>query len=75
MSEKYIFIFCLCLFFSCVGESNPVDPNSRSAPSELQGSISGTLLFKDSPYYVVKDIYVDSLNTLIIEPGVRACFL
>lgn len=41
---------------------------------EIQGQISGTLTFKDSPYYVKDNIIVDSSSSLIIEPGVELYF-
>lgn len=41
---------------------------------EIQGSISGTLTYHDSPYYVKDHIIVDSSTTLIIEPGVEFYF-
>ena len=54
------------------GGINPVVQSTHG--TSIEGSISGYLTKDDSPYYVINDIYIDSLNTLEIEPGVRLIF-
>jgi hypothetical protein len=76
MRKTLIIAICLLSMISCRESSNPSDPetNPNKSGTEIQGSISGVLQKKDSPFYVVNDIYIDSMNTLTIEAGVKLAF-
>lgn len=69
------------IFFSFIGcvEREYFDDTGAGPPisglfKEIEGSISGTLTYKDSPYYVKDHIIVDSSHSLTIEPGVELYF-
>lgn len=53
---------------------NIVSPGIIGLFKEIQGSISGTLSFEESPYYAAEDLIVDSGKTLTVEPGVEIYF-
>jgi predicted outer membrane repeat protein len=55
-------------------EDNSAGPTISGLFKEIQGSISGTLTYAESPYYVKDDIIIDSSTVLIIEPGVELYF-
>jgi hypothetical protein len=76
MRKTLIIAICLLSMISCRESSNPIDPesNPNQSGTEIQGSINGVLQKKDSPFYVVSDIYVDSMKTLTIEAGVKLAF-
>lgn len=70
--------FLLLSFNGCV-EREYFDDTGTGPPisglfKEIEGSISGTLTYEDSPYYVKDHIIVDSLHSLTIEPGVEMYF-
>ncbi len=69
---KLIPIIFIIVLFSCTkrGEvTNPVD-DDKNYYTEINGTISGSLTISDSPYLVIEEITIDSLNSLIVEPGV-----
>jgi hypothetical protein len=67
MSIVKIIIFC-CLYFlfSCADRKKATEPETLQPGTKIQGSISGILEQKNSPFHVVGDIYIDSLNSLQI---------
>lgn len=77
-SLKFTFIFLFLLTSGCVEreyfDDFGVGPPVSGLFKEIQGSISGTLTYKDSPYFVKDHILVDSSSTLRIEPGVELYF-
>lgn len=46
------------------------EPVTQVTGTELQGNINGFLRVADSPYLVTKDLTVDKVSVLVIEPGV-----
>lgn len=69
-------VFCLlvCCFLSgCSKKSQVTEPVPVNF-TELGGSIVGTLTFDKSPYWVTKDLVVDSNATLTIAEGVHLYF-
>lgn len=76
--EIILMVFLLLSFNGCV-EREYFDDTGAGPPisglfKEIEGSISGTLTYEDSPYYVKDHIIVDSSVTLTIEPGVELYF-
>lgn len=68
--------FCLliCCFLSgCSKKSQVTEPLPVNF-TELGGSIEGTLTSYKSPYWVTKDLVVDSNATLTVAEGVRLYF-
>jgi len=55
-------------------QRHPANSQQPTGPTEISGRISGTLKIDDSPFLVTGDLLVDSLQTLIIDPGVRLDF-
>lgn len=55
-------------------DDSGVGPPISGLFKEIEGSISGTLSYSDSPYYVKNDLIIDSSTSLIIEPGVELYF-
>lgn len=81
MNNKNTKIFCFfisLLFFSGCAEremfDNIVSPGITGLFKEIQGSVSGTLSFEESPYYAAEDLIIDSGKTLTVEPGVEVYF-
>ncbi len=68
----------LVLFVSCTQrDSNIIESEinvDETVITKLSGNLSGTLYERNSPYHVVDNIFVDSLSSLIIEPGVKLLF-
>ncbi|NIS37812.1 DUF1565 domain-containing protein [Candidatus Saccharibacteria bacterium] len=67
----------ILLLFDCSKRTDNItssNGNSGSGFTELQGSISGQLRLADSPYQITDAIFVDSSNTLDIEPEVTLRF-
>ncbi len=55
-------------------DDSGIGPPISGLFKEIQGSISGTLTYNDSPYYVKDNLIVDSSFTLKIEPGAELYF-
>ncbi len=77
--KRLIKIFLMLIFIlgcsereSNFVENDLVDFNPEN--SQLSGKLEGVLSEINSPYHVIGDIFVDSLSTLEIEPGVRLQF-
>jgi len=64
--KKLVLIFCflLVLTFQVFAQGTAIPP----------GSVSGTWTATGSPYNINGEIYIDTLNTLTIEPGVIVLF-
>jgi len=80
MNSIYGFVkysaFCLliCFFlFGCSKKSQVTEPVPVNY-TELLGSVEGTLTLDKSPYWVTKDLVVDSSATLTIAEGVHLYF-
>jgi len=54
--------------------SNIINPTLGGVYTEIEGDISGTLAFIDSPFLVVGDISVSANDTLKIDAGVTIIF-
>ena len=71
-------ILSLLIFFliSCTDRQNVTGPmdEENNFYTEINGSISGYLTISDSPYLVIDEIIIDSLQTLVIEAGVKVHF-
>jgi len=76
MKKIFYALIIIFVFYSCSERENPVDSGNFPPPNsaQIKGSINGTLQKDKSPYYVTGDIIVDSMSSLIIEPGVRLLF-
>ncbi len=77
--KKFFIAFILTFSIVYIGcadrQENILQPiDNNPTISEISGSISDTLFQNKSPYYVTGNIKIDSLSTLIIEPGVRLLF-
>jgi hypothetical protein len=70
--------FFLCVIYSCRENSdsgnNIINPTLGGVYTEIEGNISGTLAFSDSPFLVIGDISVSSNDTLKIDAGVTLFF-
>ncbi|MCI0553946.1 MAG: hypothetical protein L0287_23610, partial [Anaerolineae bacterium] len=69
----------LIIIISCRQIEVPIDPPPDDDSTEtyytyLEGSLQGTLAEISSPYFAGNPIWVDSLKTLTIEPGVEIYF-
>jgi len=76
MFKRIILLLIVFLYISC-GERNKImNPSGVNEEyyTKIQGSISGILTASNSPYLVIDDLIVDSLQTLNIEPGVTVHF-
>ncbi len=68
-------ILFLVLFIACTERNTIVDPDdSNNGFTEIEGSLSGTLPFQDSPYLVINDLQIDVSDSLIVEPDVQIYF-
>jgi len=74
-------IFCILLLALLVGAcretteiDNPINPTLGGVYTEIEGDISGTLAFNDSPFLVNNDITVSADDTLKIDAGVTLFF-
>jgi hypothetical protein len=65
------FIFVL---FSCEDLKTSTSSSTETNYTEIRGNLSGSLSLSDSPYLVVETILVDSLDKLVINPGVKLFF-
>ena len=72
---KYLIIclFISCIFMSCSRDLLPVEPKSVNY-TKIGGEQNGYMSLDNSPYWITKDIIVDSNKTLTIEGGVRIYF-
>jgi hypothetical protein len=75
-NHKFIILIIVLLILSFINSCREKDSgvNTENEPTEIKGNISGTLSVDNNPFYVVDNLYVDSLNTLTIEPGVKLFF-
>ena len=68
----------ISFLLSCSERSVPVEPPSDGGTGGsytlLQGSVDGSLTISQSPFRVIRDVSVDSLKTLNIQPGVKVYF-
>jgi hypothetical protein len=55
-------------------DSNIINPTLGGLYTEIEGNISGTLAFIDSPFLVIGDIFVSANDTLKIDAGVTIIF-
>jgi hypothetical protein len=77
--NKYLLNFYILIIFIALncGRETPTfkDPEDENPVyTEIKGYITANLTLKDSPYYVVEDIYIDSSFGIMIEPGVELLF-
>jgi hypothetical protein len=76
MTKLLIVLTTVFVIFSCsdrenlTGSENPSPLNG----TKIKGSLTGILQKNKSPYYVIEDIFVDSMGALVIEPGVSLFF-
>jgi parallel beta-helix repeat protein len=74
----FISLSCLLLIYSCRENNelsnNIIDPTLGGVYTEIEGNISGTLAFTDSPFLVVGDIFVSANDTLKVDAGVTITF-
>ena len=65
--KKLIFIFCFLfiLTFQVYAQGTTIPP----------GSVYGTWTAAGSPYYIEGEIFIDTLDTLTIEPAVEVVFI
>jgi hypothetical protein len=73
-----ISLILLLIIYSCRESSesgnNIIDPTLGGVYTKIEGNISGTLAFNDSPFLVVNDISVSVNDTLKIDAGVTIIF-
>ena len=70
--KKAICLVSILIFFGC---NDLETTNARQTnPTEIRGKLSGNLSKTGSPYLVVETIIVDSLEKLVIDPGVKLLF-
>ncbi len=62
----------LLILFSC--DNLSTDDTEIKNYTEIQGKLSGILSSFDSPYAAIGTIFVDSLDKLVINPGVKILF-
>lgn len=76
MSKKIILLSILFLFTSCAERNQITNPPviNNEYYTKMQGKIAGILTTSNSPYLVINNVIVDSLQTLTIEPGVTIHF-
>ncbi len=73
ISLIFLFLINACRENSDSG-NNIINPTLGGVYTEIQGNISGTLAFTDSPFLVVGDISVSANDTLKINAGVTIIF-
>ncbi len=74
---RFFIISSLILFSSCERElfdKELILPPITGLYTEISGNINGKLIRQNSPYFVTKDLVVETNDTLIIEPGVILYF-
>jgi len=71
---RTLLVIVTLLTLGCA-QRNSANLTPPIGPTEISGRISGTLKIDDSPFLVTGDLLVDSLQTLVIDPGVRLDFV
>ncbi len=73
-----ISLILLLVIYSCressESDNNIIDPTLGGVYTKIEGNISGTLAYNDSPFLVVNDISVSVNDTLKIDAGVTIIF-